>query len=51
LVSLGLFNQGEGCTGCGAITFKRAFRELKHKGLGRRDTARRSAFADSHHLA
>ncbi len=38
-------------TGGSPITFKPAFCELEHEGLGRRDLACRPAFADGYHLA
>src|ERR1700692_791429 len=47
----GLLDHSQGFTGCGAVAFKPAFCELEQEGLGRRDTARRPAFADGHHLA
>jgi hypothetical protein len=45
----GLVNYGEGCTGCGAVAFDPAFRELEQKRLRRRNTARGPALADSNH--
>ena len=46
----GFLDHSQGCTGCGIVAFKSAFCELEQEGLGRRDTTRDSAFADSHHL-
>jgi hypothetical protein len=45
----GLLDHGKGCTRCGAVAFDPAFRELEQKRLGRRDTARGPALADSNH--
>src|SRR5262245_10519990 len=47
----GFLDHSQGVTSRGIVAFECAFCELKEKGLGRRDTALGSAFADFHHLA
>jgi hypothetical protein len=42
----GFLDHSQGCTGCGIVAFQRALRELEKEGLGCRDTALGSAFAD-----
>jgi hypothetical protein len=47
----GFLDHSQGCAGCGSVTFKPALCELEQEGLGCRDTALGSAFADFHCLA
>jgi hypothetical protein len=47
----GFLDHSQGCAGCGIVAFQRAFRELEKEGLGCRDTALGSVFADFHYLA
>jgi hypothetical protein len=47
----GFLDHGQGCAGCSAVAFKPAFCELEQEGLGRRNAALGSSFADGHHLA
>ena len=47
----GFLDHSQGCAGCGIVAFKPAFCELEKEGLGCRDTALGSAFADFHCLA
>jgi hypothetical protein len=46
-----LLDHSQGFTGCGSVAFKPAFCELEQEGLGRRNAALHTAFADGHHLA
>jgi hypothetical protein len=47
----GFLDQGQRCTGCGAVAFDPALGELEQKCLGRRDATFGSAFADGCQLA
>jgi hypothetical protein len=44
-------DRGQTCAGRGTAAFKPTFRKLEHEGLGSRDAALDSIFADRHHLA